>query len=307
MVDGDPIPTPLVGGLAPGQEPGPGNDGNPSVPRPPLIVPSAPDWRVAPGAPVDLSSIDADSTGDVTDRTAAEEQTKAHRGRIVGWQERLYAEDRQSLLVIFQALDTGGKDGAIRRVFQGVNPQGCRVWSFKVPSLEEQSHDYLWRYHAKAPSRGMISVFNRSHYEEVLVVRVRDLVPEAEWRPRFEEINDFERMLVRNGTTILKFYLHISREEQRKRLQKRLDRPDKHWKFDPGDLRERERWDQYQAAFEEAISRTSTDEAPWHVVPANRKWYRDLVVSRTIADTLERMDPQWPAPAEGLEGLVVPE
>ena len=274
---------------------------------PPRIVPSAPDWRAVPGAPIDLAGIDASSIGEVRDRDDAEAETKANRHRIIDLQERLYAENQRSLLVIFQALDTGGKDSTIRRVFKGVNPQGCRVWSFKVPSAEEQSHDYLWRYHAKAPARGMITVFNRSQYEEVLVVRVRELVPEVEWRPRYEEINDFERMLTRNGTTIVKFYLHISRDEQQERLQSRLDRPDKHWKFDPNDLRERERWDRYQRAFEEAISRTSTAEAPWYVVPANRKWYRDLVISRTIADTLERMDPQWPAPPEGLDDLVIPD
>ncbi len=300
MGDGDPIPAPVPGGMGT-------DDGAIGVGAHEVVTPAAPDWHVRPGSRVNLGAVDAGSTGTVTDREDAEAATRDDRERIVALQERLYAERRQSLLVIVQALDTGGKDSTIRRVFKGVNLQGCRVWSFKVPNDEEMAHDYLWRYHAKAPPRGMITVFNRSHYEEVLVVPVRELVPEAEWRPRFDEINDFERMLSRNGTTILTFFLHISRDEQRKRLQRRLDRPDKHWKFDPSDLRERERWDRYQDAFAEALSRTSTDIAPWYVVPANRKWYRDHVVARTIADTLERMDPQWPAPPEGLDGLTIPE
>jgi PPK2 family polyphosphate:nucleotide phosphotransferase len=179
-------------------------------------------------------------------------------------------------------------------VFHGVNPQGCRVWSFKKPSSEELEHDFLWRYHQHAPERGMIAVFNRSHYEDVLVVRVHNLVPEDAWRQRYAMINNFERLLTLNNTTVLKFFLHISKDEQKKRLQSRLDHPDKRWKFNVGDLAERQRWNDYQTAFEDAINNCSTAYAPWYVVPANKKWYRNLVVARTIADTLEAMDPQFP-------------
>lgn len=264
-------------------------------------------YRVIPGTPLHLADIDPNDSGPYQTKAEMEDELTRQRERIRSLQERLYAEHRQSLLVVLQAIDTGGKDGTVRGVFQGVNPQGCQVWSFKQPSQEELDHDFLWRYHQKAPPRGMITIFNRSHYEDVLVVRVKELVPEAVWRPRYAAINDFERMLSENGTRIVKFYLHISRDEQKRRLQSRLDDPSKHWKFDKGDLRERERWDLYMAAFEEAISRCSTDHAPWYVVPANRKWYRNLVVTRIIADTLEAMAPAFPPPEPGLDGLVIPD
>jgi PPK2 family polyphosphate:nucleotide phosphotransferase len=188
-----------------------------------------------------------------------------------------------------------------------VNPQGCRVWSFKVPSSDELDHDFLWRYHKCAPGRGMIGVFNRSHYEDVLVVRVKDLVPEEVWRARYGLINDFERLLTASGTTVLKFFLHISKDEQKERLESRIADPEKHWKFDPADLVERRSWDAYQAAFDDALTRCSTPYAPWHVVPGNRKWFRNLIVARTIADTLEAMNPQFPEAAEGIGGLKVPD
>jgi PPK2 family polyphosphate:nucleotide phosphotransferase len=206
---------------------------------------------------------------------------------------------------VLQAMDTGGKDGTIKHVFRGVNPQGCQVSSFKAPSAEESAHDFLWRYHQRVPSRGMIGIFNRSHYEDVLVVRVKGLVPEEVWRPRYAVINQFEQALSLSGVTVLKFYLHISRDEQKRRLESRLADADKRWKFSANDLRERRYWDDYMAAFEEAISNTSTDVAPWYVVPANNKWYRNLVIARTIADTLEAMDPRYPAPEEGLDQLRV--
>lgn len=261
---------------------------------------------VPPGSRCDLAAIDADADGGL-DKEAGKAALAAERARIVALQERLYAEHKRSLLVVFQAIDTGGKDGTIRAVFEGVNPQGCRVWSFKVPSAEESDHDFLWRYHAKAPARGMITVFNRSHYEDVLVVRVKDLVPEPVWRARYGQINDFERMLTASGTTVLKFFLHISKDEQRERLEARIANPEKHWKFDPADLVERRAWDAYQAAFADALSECSSRQAPWHVVPANRKWYRNLLVARTIADTLEAMDPRFPDAKADLSGVTVPD
>lgn len=256
-----------------------------------------------------LADCDPGSTGGLTrvHKDAAKEARNAVRKRIRAFQERLYAEHGQSLLVVVQATDTGGKDSTIRRVFKGVNPQGIRVWSFKQPSQEELDHDYLWRYHQRTPRKGMITVFNRSHYEDVLVVRVKELVPESAWKQRYEHINDFEQLLFESNTRVLKFFLHISKDEQKERLQDRLDKTDKHWKFDSGDLEERARWDAYQEAFEDVIRRCSSPEAPWYVVPANHKWYRDLVVARAIADTLEEMDPQFPPPEDGLDKIVVPD
>ena len=273
----------------------------------PALAPAAPGIvTVEPGAPFSLASVDPDATGGL-DKDAAKAALAEQRKRIKALQERLYAERRRNLLVVFQAIDTGGKDGTIRAVLEGVNPQGCRVWSFKVPSSEELDQDFLWRYHARTPGRGLIGVFNRSHYEDVLVVRVKDLVPEETWRERYGLINDFERLLTLSGTTILKFFLHISKDEQKERLEARLEDPSKHWKFDPADLVERKSWDAYQTAFDDALSRCSTPYAPWHVVPANRKWARNLMVARTIADTLEAMDPHFPPPREGIVGLKVPD
>jgi PPK2 family polyphosphate:nucleotide phosphotransferase len=262
-------------------------------------------WRVDPGPKVDLSTIDTRSTegapGDKAKTDAASEELGAE---MQGLQERLYAEGQRSLLVVLQAIDAGGKDGTIRSVFRGLNPAGCRVVSFKVPSEEERSHDFLWRVHAKAPAKGEVVVFNRSHYEDVLVVRVHNLVPEEVWRPRYDLINDFEANLTTAGTRIVKLYLHISKEEQAERFQDRLDRPDKRWKFKKADLTERERWDDYRAAFEEALSRTSTEASPWHVVPADRNWYRNWAVNRIIVETLADMDPQYPPP-EDLTGVKI--
>ncbi len=263
--------------------------------------------RVDGTSAIDLEAVDPDDTGAYVDKAVAKELLKVERKRIAAVQPRLFAETRQSLLVVLQATDTGGKDGTIRNVFKGVNPQGCRVWGFGVPSDDELAHDALWRYHLRTPARGMITVFNRSQYEEVLVVRVKELVDEAVWRRRYDEINDLERLLANNGTRILKFYLHISKDEQKDRLQSRLDEPEKHWKFRAGDLDDRARWNDYQAAFQDAINRCSTPQAPWYVVPANRKWYRNLVVARTIADALEEMDPQFPPEESGLDEIVIPD
>jgi PPK2 family polyphosphate:nucleotide phosphotransferase len=217
--------------------------------------------------------------------------------RLRDLQELLYAEGKHRILMVLQATDTGGKDGVIRHVFRTVNPQGVKVSSFKAPSDSELAHDYLWRIHRETPARGEIRIFNRSHYEDVLVVRVRNLVPEEVWQRRYQQINDFERMLTEEGTTIVKFYLHISRAEQAARLQDRLDDPAKHWKFSPGDLAERKHWDAYQEAYEAMLSRTSTAWAPWYVVPSNSKWYRNLVIARLLVETLEGLGMSYPEPS----------
>lgn len=260
----------------------------------PPPTPNYPRYRVEPGHPIRLAALDPNEIETFDSMHDVKHLLKRQRKRIADLQERLYAENQQSLLIVLQATDTGGKDGTIREVFRGVNPQGCRVWSFKRPSSDELEHDFLWRYHQDTPGRGMIVIFNRSHYEDVLVVRVHGLVSQEVWRQRYAMINDFERMLTLNGTTIIKFFLHISKDEQKERLQSRLDRPDKRWKFNPDDLKERRLWPDYQDAFQDAINNCSTAYAPWYVVPANTKWYRNLVVARTIADTLEAMNPQFP-------------
>ncbi len=220
-------------------------------------------------------------------------------------QELLYAEGKHKVLIVLQAMDTGGKDGTIRHVFEGVNPQGVKVAGFKVPTPKELAHDYLWRVHKHTPGKGEIVIFNRSHYEDVLVVRVHNLVKEEIWSRRYEHIRAFEKTLADEGTTILKFYLHIDRQEQKERLQARLDEPHKTWKFSKGDLAERALWDQYQAAYEDALSKTSTDKAPWYVIPANRKWYRNLVISTIIINTLKSLKMAFPVPEEGLEEIVI--
>lgn len=263
-------------------------------------------YRARPSEPANLAGRDPADGGVFTgDRAAGVEEMKSLNKRLEELQELFYADGRHRLLVVLQATDTAGKDGTIRAVFEGVNPVGVKVASFKQPTPLELAHDYLWRVHPHVPGDGEIVIFNRSHYEDVLVVRVRELAPETTWRRRFDQIRDFEQMLVDEGTTILKFFLHISKEEQRQRLQERIDDPSKHWKFAMGDLDERKRWDLYQAAYEEAISKTSTETAPWYVIPANRKWYRHIVIARILIQTLESLDLRYP-PAEGdLTGLVV--
>ena len=262
--------------------------------------------RVTPGSPVDLSSIDTRGTpgfdgGKEEARRALADLT----ARLAELQTLLFAQGRHRLLVVLQALDTGGKDGTIRAVFSPVNPQGVKVASFTRPTPIELAHDYLWRVHSEVPGNGEIVVFNRSHYEDVLVVRVHGLVPEEVWARRYDHINAFERLLADEGTTIVKFYLHISKDEQKERLQARLDDPDKHWKFDTGDLAERARWHDYTAAFEAVLERTSTESAPWYVVPADLKWYRNVVVARTLVDTLEGLGMEYPAADEDLSQVVI--
>jgi len=225
--------------------------------------------------------------------------------RLAELQQLLWADGTRAVLVVIQAMDTGGKDGTIRKVFSGVNPQGVDVTGFGVPSSEELSHDYLWRVHRRAPARGRIGIFNRSHYEDVLVVRVNDLVPQERWERRYDHIVDFERLLTDEGTAVVKIMLHISQDEQRERLQARLADPAKNYKFNPGDLDVRKQWDDYMEAYEEALVRTSSETAPWFVVPADRKWYRNLVVSQILIDTLEGMDLQYPVTEHDLAGIVI--
>lgn len=259
-----------------------------------------------PSTKIDLSSYDPDFHEDY-DKAAARVEVNRLQEQIRDWQERLYAEGKQSLLIVFQAMDTGGKDGVIKKVFSGMNPAGVYVASFKSPTPEELSHDFLWRIHSHTPGKGYIGIFNRSHYEDVLIGRVNSLVPESVWKARYNHINAFERLLADGDTRILKFYLHISKQEQKERLQERLDNPDKHWKFSLGDLPVRERWNDYMAAYEDALTKCNTDYAPWYVVPANRKWYRDLFVTRVICQTLEAMKPQYPPPQADLDKVVIPD
>ena len=240
-----------------------------SVVKDPPPAPDYPRWRVEPGTPVRLADIDPDESEHYRRKKDVADELKHHRDRIADLQARLYGEQKRSLLIVLQAMDTGGKDGTIKGVFAGVNPQGCQVWSFKAPSNEEAAHDFLWRYHQKAPPKGMIHIFNRSHYEDVLIVRVKDLVPESVWRPRYAAINQFEYALTADGVTVLKFFLHISKDEQKQRLESRLTDPDKRWKFSSNDLKERVLWDDYQVAFEDAINSCSTPYAPWYVIPTN--------------------------------------
>lgn len=261
--------------------------------------------RLEPGRAIQLTETTTAGRELVTDRRAAEDEFKELRDELIELQRRHYAANRDKMLVVFQAMDAGGKDGTIRRVFRGVNPQGVRVTSFKVPSKRELAHDFLWRVHKAVPAKGMIGVFNRSHYEDVLVVRVHNIVPESVWRPRYEQINCFEKMLAETGTVILKFYLHISRQEQRERFQARVDDPSKNWKFSFDDLEKRKLWSDYMAAYEEMLSRTTTAWAPWHVIPADQKWYRNLAVTRTIVSTLRELDPQYPKPKQDLSGITV--
>jgi len=238
-------------------------------------------------------------------KEAAKAALDAELAALADLQVRLFAEDRQALLVVLQAMDAGGKDGTIRTVLTGVNPAGVRVTGFGVPSDEELAHDFLWRVHRETPSRGEIGVFNRSHYEDVLVARVRGLVPPAVWRRRYRQIREFERHLVEEGTAVVKLFLHVSKEEQRARLQDRVDSPDERWKFRKGDLDDRARWADYMTAYRDALRATSTDRAPWYVVPADRKWARNLAVARILRHHLEQLDPRFPDPDDGLAGLVV--
>ncbi len=264
------------------------------------------DTRVSPDSKVKLSKWDPDDTGIVGKEKNDARALLVERGtRLEALQELLYAEGRHKLLVVLQAMDTAGKDSTIRHVFRGVDPLGVRVTSFKAPTPRELSRDYLWRVHQHVPGAGEIGIFNRSHYEDVLITRVNGWIDAAECKRRYRQINDFERMLTETGTTILKFYLHISKDEQKRRLEARRDTPEKQWKFQPGDLAVRAQWDDYMYAYEAALSATSTDCAPWHVIPANSKLARNLMVSSLLIETLEKLDMRYPDPVAGTADTVI--
>ena len=254
-------------------------------------------FRIEPGKRVELGKRDPADAAAFPDRGEAEVQSKADARAINEWQDKLFAEGRRALLVVLQGTDTAGKDGTIRHVFNETGPLGVTVTSFRRPSEEELAHDFLWRVHQACPRRGCIGIFNRSHYEDVLVGRVRKLASAEEIERRYDQINAFERMLTENGTAILKFMLHISKKEQGQRLQARLDEPKSRWKFDPHDIEDRKLWTEYQAAYEIMLDRCSTPWAPWHVIPADRKWARNAAIAAIVRETLERMDPQYPKPA----------
>ena len=263
--------------------------------------------RVEPGKRPALARIPADGTpGFDGDKEAAGRELAKLQDELFDFQARLWAERKRSVLIVLQAMDAGGKDGVIRSVFGAFNPQGTEVTGFGVPTELELAHDFLWRIHANVPADGRIGIFNRSHYEDVLVVRVAELAPESVWRARYETIRDWERGLVAEGTTILKFMLHISREEQRVRFQERVDKPNKRWKFKESDLTTREHWDDYMTAYADAIEETSTDDAPWFVIPADRNWYRDLAVARIVTAAARSMKPSYPERPE-LDGFQIPD
>jgi PPK2 family polyphosphate:nucleotide phosphotransferase len=255
---------------------------------------------------IKLAKFDPDYTGDM-DKEATKAETEKLKQRFSELQEILYAQGKYSLLIVLQAMDGGGKDSTIDHVFSGANPQGFHVASFKAPTPEELAHDFLWRIHHHVPPKGYIGIFNRSHYEDVLVVRVNNLVPKAIWQGRYEHINHFERLLADSGVSILKFFLHISKDEQKARFQARLDDPTKHWKFSMGDLPVREQWDDYMKAYEDAISNCNSDYAPWHIIPANRKWVRNYFVTKTIVEALESLPLEFPPSEAGLEDVVIPD
>ncbi len=253
-------------------------------------------YRVPPGGGFDLSrAATEDDQG--RDKERARELWQKNLDDLQDYQERLYAENRQSLLLVLQAMDTGGKDSTIRKIANDLNPQGCVVTGFKAPSKEELAHDFLWRVHDHAPPAGHIGIFNRSHYEDVLIVRVHGWAPPGLIEQRYQHINDFERLLSDHGTRIVKVMLHISKDYQLERLRRRLERPDKHWKFNPNDLKERKKWTDYMEAYEIMLNRCSTAYAPWYVIPAEKRWFRDLVVSQILVDLFADMDPRYPEPA----------
>jgi len=253
--------------------------------------------RVSPGRPVSLSHFDPDDTQGWKKDDRMQRELAKGIAELDRLQYVLYAERKHALLVVLQGMDGAGKDGTIRHVMTGLNPQGCRVTPFKVPTPEEAAHDFLWRIHRAAPARGDIGIFNRSHYEDVLVTRVRKLAPRAVWSRRYDEINAFERLLVDERTVVLKFFLHLSKGEQRRRIQDRLRDPDKQWKLSAGDFTERARWGAYAKAYEEVLSRCSTAHAPWYVIPADKKWFRNLAVCRILVETLEGLRMKFPRPS----------
>ena len=262
-------------------------------------------YRVKSSGTLVLKEFDPDDTGDYKKNEQGKAKAKAETAKLIarldGLQERLYAGATRSLLIVLQGMDTSGKDGTIKSVMSGINPQGCKVVAFKVPSKDELAHDFLWRVHREVPPKGYIGIFNRSHYEDVLITRVHGWVSEKETKRRFNQIKEFEELLTEQGTAVLKFFLHISKAEQKERLEARVADPEKRWKWNSGDLEERKLWDDYQKAFEDVISETSTERAPWYIVPANRKWYRNLLVAERIVQALEDMKLKTPAAPEGVD------
>ena len=256
------------------------------------------------GKKFEIKEYDASYKGDDS-KDAAEDELVMLRLRLEELQNLLYADGRFAMLIVLQAIDAGGKDGTVKSVFQQVGPLACSVVSFGVPTKPELAHDYLWRYHRETPERGHLVIFNRSHYESVLVERVHNIVPKEVWKERYDQINQFESFLAGQGTVIMKFFLHISKEEQRQRLQDRVDDPKKRWKFRMGDLDDRKLWDDFQSAFEDMVDNCNTENGPWHVVPGDRNWYRDLVVARALVAKLESMDLRYPEAEAGVAGLTI--
>lgn len=252
------------------------------------------DFLARPGKKVNLDNFPTDSSDASKEKGDAKKASEKNLDRLQELQRALYAESKHAVLVVLQGMDTSGKDGTIRHVFSGVNPQGCSVASFKTPSADELAHDYLWRVHKRTPARGMIAIFNRSHYESVLIERVHDLVPKATWSRRFDQINAFEKRLSDEGTTIVKFFLHISKDEQKKRLDERLTDPESEWKHNPNDMEERKLWDQYQEAYTDAIEKCSTEYAPWYIIPADHKWFRNWAVADILVQTIAALKPKYP-------------
>lgn len=252
-----------------------------------------------------MSAHNPDETLHFKDKASVAKLLERNVERLTELQEVLYAQGRHTMLIVLQAMDTAGKDGTIEHVMGGFNPLGCRVTSFKAPTAIELAHDFLWRIHKAVPGKGEIGIFNRSHYEDVLIVRVHNLVPRKVWRGRYQQINDFEGMLASSGVTIVKFFLHISKDEQKRRLEARLRDPQKRWKFNPRDLDERKLWDDYMKAYEDALTRCSSPHAPWFVIPANHKWFRNLAVSQILVETLEGLKMRFPKPAADLSGVVI--
>ncbi|HUJ31128.1 MAG TPA: polyphosphate kinase 2 family protein [Candidatus Acidoferrum sp.] len=264
------------------------------------------DLILEPGKKVKLSKYDPDETLGWQKGHKAKANLEKAVERLDKLQYLLYAERKHALLVVLQGLDAAGKDGTVRHVMSGVNPEGCQVTPFKVPTSEEAAHDFLWRIHKAVPCRGEIGIFNRSHYEDVLVVRVHKLVPKEVWSKRYEQINDFESMLAKNGVKILKFFLHISKDEQRRRLLQRIDDPDRQWKISEADFHERKFWDEYVGAYEDALTKCNSKHAPWFIIPSNKKWFRNLAISHIVAETLEDLRMKFPAPTVDLSKLKVP-
>ena len=262
---------------------------------------------VPPKSSFTIKNVDPSDTLDLNDKDQARKELETIHEQMAELQEKLYAQGRYAVLVIFQAMDTGGKDGTIRHVFGPLNPQGVRVVNFKAPCGTELEHDYLWRIHKEVPRKGMIGIFNRSHYEDVLIARVHNLVPDEEIEKRYAQINAFEKYLTENHVLIIKFLLHISKNEQKNRLEKRLERPDKQWKFDKSDLEERKHWDDYMQAFERVLNECSTSHAPWHVIPANHKWARDLMVGNITLEHMKSLNSSYPEPPSGLDNISIPD